>query len=146
MVLVVSEFTNAYENGGSHSNPAKYKAKKVSASELQSMVTSETIVVDTHEIADRLIKKFHYERDMKNNKISLASALELVQKESEEKQKEELEQYEPMETKLAQLQKQREAQEARLEAEAEKEWLDSKLKERALLRVNLLSEIMPTLM
>lgn len=146
MVFVVSQIINLDECGGSHSIAAKFKAKMVSASELQGMITSEAIVVDTHEIAERVIAKFHCEREIKNNPISLSSAIELVQNEIGEERKKEQTQYEKGLDRIAQLREQREAQIARLQAENEKEWLDSALRERARLRLELLSRIMPTLM
>ncbi len=146
MVFVVSQITNLDECGGSYSIAAKFRAKMVSASELQGMVTSEAIVVDTHEIAERVIAKFHCEREIKKSPISLASALELVQNEIGEERKKEQTQYEKGLDRITQLREQREEQIARLQTESEKERLDSALRERARLRLELLSRIMPSLM
>jgi hypothetical protein len=118
-------------------------AEIMSEAEYNQISVMDTIEVENLELALKIIARYNLERQEEINLISLASAIELVQEDMEK----ELNQDGNNNTdKVAQLREQREAQNARLEAEAEKEWLDSKLKERALLRMNLLSNLMPTLM
>lgn len=130
MVFVVTQITNWDKCRGSHSIAAQYQAKVLSATELQGVVTSEAIAVDDREIGEKIVAKFHYERDIKKSKISLASALELVREDMKKQQDQDGKGVDRI---------------ARLQAESEKDSLDFALRERALLRLGLLSEIMPVL-
>lgn len=142
MVFVVTQITNLDECGGSHSIAAKFQARVLSATELQGVVTSEAISVDNREIGERVVIKFHQERDIKNSKISLASALELVR----EDMKKELNPDGDRLDKFAQLRSEREQSFAQLQQEAKEELLRDALEQRALLRVTLLSKVLPVLL
>jgi hypothetical protein len=94
------------------------------------------------ELGEKVVDMYHCEREVKRSPISLASALELVQN----KMKKQHDQDSERETKFAHFRSERSESYANLQAKAKQELLGDELEQRALLRLNVLSNLMPTLM
>lgn len=77
MVRVIRKITNSADLAGSHSIPAKFRAQILEDTGNDSDI-AEAIFVNSLEMAEKVIARYHYERDFKGQPIFLAGALELV--------------------------------------------------------------------
>lgn len=117
-------------------------AEIMSEEEFNKLWVLDTIKVESQELAEEIVTRYNLERQERLNPMSLASVLKLVQ----EDMKKELNQDDSKTDKFAQMRSERKESFAQAQEEARQELLRDELEQRALLRVKLLSRLMPTLM